>query len=141
MPERVAFVQDLSTLAPSDWEVLVAAIKGAATYISRQGTVPEKVAELIHWAESPTGPGLAAIEEAFKTLLNRPPPSDGTTTVGQAFWNVPHPRNPSFTRREAEIAGLREWLTRTGKAALAHAISGVGALGRIRCQEPPFRAH
>jgi hypothetical protein len=35
-------------------------------HISRQGIV----AELIRWAEGPTGPGLAAIEEAFKTLQN-----------------------------------------------------------------------
>ncbi len=62
-------------------------------------------------------------------------PPVGTTTVGQAFWNVPHPRNPSFTGREAEIAGLRERLTRTGKTALAHAISGLGALARRRPQD------
>ena len=42
-------------------------------------------------------------------------PPGGTTTVGQAFWNVPHSRNPSFTGREAEIASLRERLTRKRK--------------------------
>ena len=56
----------------------------------------------------------------------------GTTTVGQAFWNVPHPRNPSFTGREAEIAGLRERLDRKGKTALAQAISGLGGIGKTQ---------
>ena len=42
--------------------------RSAAAHVSRHGTVAEQVAELIRWAESPTGPGLAAIEEAFKIL-------------------------------------------------------------------------
>ena len=67
-PKRVALVRDLGRLAPSDWEMLVASIEGAATHISRHGTIPEKAAELIRWAEGPTGRGLAAIEEAFKIL-------------------------------------------------------------------------
>jgi len=52
--------------------------------------------------------------------------------VGQAFWNVPHPRNPSFTGREAEIAGLRERLARKRKTALAQAISGLGGIGKTQ---------
>ena len=52
--------------------------------------------------------------------------------MGQAFWNVPHPRNPSFTGREAEIAGLRERLARKGKTALARAISGLGGIGKTQ---------
>ena len=52
--------------------------------------------------------------------------------MGQAFWNVPHPRNPSFTGREAEIAGLRERLARKRKTALAQAISGLGGIGKTQ---------
>ena len=52
--------------------------------------------------------------------------------MGQAFWNVPHPRNPSFTGREAEIAGLRECLARKRKTALAQAISGLGGIGKTQ---------
>ena len=59
-------------------------------------------------------------------------PPVGTTPVGQAFWNVPHPRNPSFTGREAEIAGLRERLARKRKTALAQAISGLGGIGKTQ---------
>ena len=70
MPKRLALVRDLGRLAPADWSTLVSGIQGAAAHISRQGTVAEQVAELIRWAESPTGPRLAAIEEALKTLQN-----------------------------------------------------------------------
>ncbi|MGZ3433766.1 MAG: tetratricopeptide repeat protein, partial [Isosphaeraceae bacterium] len=52
--------------------------------------------------------------------------------MGQAFWNVPHPRNPSFSGREAEIAGLRERLARKRKTALAQAISGLGGIGKTQ---------
>ncbi len=52
--------------------------------------------------------------------------------MGQAFWNVPHPRNLSFTGREAEIAGLRERLARKRKTALAQAISGLGGIGKTQ---------
>ena len=68
MFKRLALVRDLGQLTPADWSTLVSGIEGAAAHISRQGTVSEQVAELIRWAESPTGPGLAAIEEAFKIL-------------------------------------------------------------------------
>jgi hypothetical protein len=70
MPKRLALVRDLSRLAPSDWEMLVASIEGAATHISRHGTIPEKVAELVRWADS--GPGLAAVEDAYKALHSPP---------------------------------------------------------------------
>jgi hypothetical protein len=68
MPKRLALVRDLSRLAPPDWQMLVAVLEGAAARVSRHGTVPEQTAELIRWAEGPTGPGLAAVEEAFKIL-------------------------------------------------------------------------
>ncbi|HKI19014.1 MAG TPA: CHAT domain-containing protein [Isosphaeraceae bacterium] len=66
--DRLTLVRNLSRLAPGDWATFVAAIEGAATHISRQGIVAEQVAELIRWVESPTGPGLAAIEDAFNAL-------------------------------------------------------------------------
>ena len=47
---------------------MIALISGAADHVSRQGTVREQAGELIRWAESSTGPGLAAIEEALRAL-------------------------------------------------------------------------
>jgi hypothetical protein len=70
VPARLALVRELSGLAPADFATLVTAIPGAATQVSRHGTVPEQVAELVRWAESPTGPGLAAIDAAAKELRN-----------------------------------------------------------------------
>ena len=48
--------------------MLVTSSRAQRLRVSRHGTVPEQAAELIRWAEGPTGPGLAAVEEAFKIL-------------------------------------------------------------------------
>src|SRR4051794_29023401 len=63
--DRVALVRTISGLSPSDLALLVSLIADAATHVSRHGTIPEQAAELIRWVESPTGPGLAVIEEAL----------------------------------------------------------------------------
>jgi hypothetical protein len=70
VPDRMALVRNLGRLAPADWALLVSAIEGAESRISHHGTVPEQVAELLRWAGSPTGPGLAAISEAYRQLQN-----------------------------------------------------------------------
>jgi hypothetical protein len=70
VPDRMALVRNLGRLAPADWALLVSAIEGAESRISRHGTVPEQVAELLRWAGSPTGPGLAAVVEAYRQLQN-----------------------------------------------------------------------
>jgi hypothetical protein len=61
-------VQKLSGLAPADFATLVTSIPGAAMQVGRHGTIPEQVAELVRWAESPLGCGLAAIEDALETF-------------------------------------------------------------------------
>jgi hypothetical protein len=48
--------------------LLVTLVEGAASHVSRHGTVSEHAAELIGWAESSTGPGLAAIQEALQNF-------------------------------------------------------------------------
>ncbi len=65
---RVILVKELGGLTPGDLALLVSAIEGAETRVSRQGTVPEQVAELVRWAGSPTGPGLATIAEVYREL-------------------------------------------------------------------------
>ena len=67
---RLKLVRGLNGLAPPDWATLVTAIPGAASHVSRQGTVAEQVAELVRWAEGSTGPGLAAVEEVLDGLRN-----------------------------------------------------------------------
>jgi hypothetical protein len=68
--DRISLVRNLSRLSPGDMAMLVTFIEGAGSHISRVGAVPQQVAELMQWAESSTGPGLRAIQEAFKELQN-----------------------------------------------------------------------
>jgi hypothetical protein len=70
--DRATLVRTVSGLSPSDLAQLVMMVEGAASHVSRHGTVPEQAAELIRWAESSTGPGLAALAEAAKELRPRP---------------------------------------------------------------------
>lgn len=63
--DRAALVRTVSGLSPGDMALLVTLVEGAASHVSRHGTVPEQAAELFRWAESPTGPGLDAIREAL----------------------------------------------------------------------------
>jgi hypothetical protein len=63
--DRLAFVRTLAAVSPSDFELLVAAIPNAAPQVSRQGTIAEKAAELVRWAESPSGCGLPAVERVL----------------------------------------------------------------------------
>src|SRR5271157_1255524 len=66
--DRLTLVKTLTGLDPSDLSTVIALISGARSHVSRQGTVREQAGELIGWAESSTGPGLAAIEEALRAL-------------------------------------------------------------------------
>jgi hypothetical protein len=66
--DRAALVRTLSRLDPVDMATLITMIAGAAAHISRHGAVPEQAAELIRWAESPTGPGLEAIRTALENI-------------------------------------------------------------------------
>jgi hypothetical protein len=66
--DRAALVRTVSQLSPSDLARLVMLVEGAASHVSRQGTVPEQAAELIRWAESSTGPGLAVLREALDSF-------------------------------------------------------------------------
>ena len=66
--DRGTLVETLERLAPSDFAAVVTRIPGAASHISRHGTVPEHVAELLRWAESSTGAGLPTVEDALRDL-------------------------------------------------------------------------
>jgi len=64
--DRLDFLRTLGGLGPPDFELFVAAIPDASRHVSRQGTIPEKAAELVRWAESPTGPGFDALRESLE---------------------------------------------------------------------------
>jgi hypothetical protein len=69
--DRLTFVKTLAGLSPSDFQFLLITIPDAARHVSRQGTIPEQVAELIRWAEGSTGPGIGAVQQAFRTNVSR----------------------------------------------------------------------
>ena len=132
--QALALVRDLGRLAPADWSTLVSGIEGRSgphqppRHRTGAGCRADPLGGEPHRTRARGDRGGLQDTEP----LTGPPPPDGTTTVGQAFWNVPHPRNPSFTGREAEIAGLRERLARKRKTALAQAISGLGGIGKTQ---------
>ncbi|HEX8199144.1 MAG TPA: hypothetical protein VF590_01560 [Isosphaeraceae bacterium] len=66
--DRGTLVETLERLTPSDFASVVTRIPGAASHISRHGTVSEHVAELLRWAESSTGPGLPTVEDALRNF-------------------------------------------------------------------------
>jgi hypothetical protein len=66
--DRPTLVRTLAALSPPSFDILVAAIPNAAQNVSHHGTVPQKAAELIRWAESPTGPGIDAVQEAYRNF-------------------------------------------------------------------------
>jgi hypothetical protein len=66
--DRSSFLRTLADLTPADFELFVATIPNAAPQISRQGTISEKVAELIRWVDSSTGPGIGAVQEAYRNF-------------------------------------------------------------------------
>ena len=66
--DRKSLVSYVSGLSPNDMVLLVALAEGAASHISRNGTVPEQAYELFRWAERPTGPGLEAVRKALDAL-------------------------------------------------------------------------
>jgi len=71
IPSRLALVRDLRGLDPADWATLVAAVEGAGIHIGHNLPIPVQAAQLVHWAESTNGPGLAAIEEAYDLFFGQ----------------------------------------------------------------------
>ena len=62
-------------------------IEGAAAHVSHNLPIPEQVAQLVRWAESPNGPKLATVEEAFKEVPK--PLADPSLLSGTRRWADP----------------------------------------------------
>ena len=67
--KRASLVLTVSNLSPGDMALLTTMVEGAASRISRLGTVAEQAAELIRWAESSSVPGLDIIEEVLENFF------------------------------------------------------------------------
>jgi len=130
--DRSKLVRTLASFNPADFALLITAIPGAAAHVGRYGTVPEQAADLIRWAESPTGPGLAAIETALATFGNRddrhPPP-------GQYPFFVPFPRNHDFVGRDDDLARLHAIIAGPGQGPVGirpAGLTGMGGIGKTQ---------
>ena len=51
----------LTSLSPTDFATLLANVSGASNQVPENGTIAERAARLIQWAESHGGPGLTEI--------------------------------------------------------------------------------
>ena len=101
---RLIIEKRLRELNPTDFALIVADIEASIPdesrvvsgldQVHRQGTIAEKAAELVRWAESPTGLGLDAIWTALKLLRNGQCPYRGLE-----FFDEAH--SPFFFGREA----------------------------------------
>jgi tetratricopeptide (TPR) repeat protein len=77
-----------------------------------------------------------AAQHAPLTTLTSAASSTGplAPTATPTLWNVPYPRNPFFTGRDAILTDLRSTLTSTQRVAITQpqAISGLGGIGKTQ---------
>ncbi len=140
--DRVSMISMLNGRDPADLSELVVALN-ASGYVAESGPPRQRVAELVRWAESTSGPGLAEVYRVATKLVpnfgSARPDSAGAATGPQAapgglppVWNVPHRRNRNFTGREALLETLRAALTSGQPAAVTQAIGGLGGVGKTQ---------
>ena len=143
--DRVSLIAVLRRLDPVDLNQIIAAV-GGTRYVSESAPPGQRVADLVGWAETASGPGLgqvyATAKELVPNLVLRSSPQSGLSTAGEttgpgppagalpAVWNVPHQRNRNFTGREGLLDDLRAALTSGRPAAVTQAISGLGGVGK-----------
>jgi WD40 repeat protein len=142
--DRPTLVRMLAHLSSSDFELLVTMIPKAAGQVSRHGTIAEKTAELIHWAETPMGCGLPDVERVLAGLVGPPggkgrtPPGCPTPTDGLGRLDLVPDLPRHLLPRPDEVDACREKLlgpspgtvaiTAPHKAALA--VRGMGGAGK-----------
>ena len=139
--DRVSMISMLNGLDPADLSGLVVALN-ASGYVTESGP-RQRVAGLVRWAESTSGPGLAGVYRVATRLVpnfgsDRPDPAGDFTEPQPAagglppVWNVPHGRNRNFTGRVGLLENLRAALTSGRPTAVTQAISGLGGVGKTQ---------
>jgi len=71
----------------------------------------------------------------YRHLMDKPKviaPELGTPLGEPVVWNVPYPRNPNFTGREAILTQLETALASGMPVALSQAITGLGGVGKTQ---------
>ena len=106
------------------------------TKVSYLGSLENVAFQLIGWAES---------QGASRSSCGRRKMNSGNEKLQRVFqelavgaekptvvWNVPYPRNPNFTGREAILEQLEAALASGTPAALTQAIAGLGGVGKTQ---------
>jgi WD40 repeat protein len=127
LPRRDLFTI-LRRFTPADFDTLLAAFPGADAQVSRYITVPEQAAQLLRWAESPTGPGLPAVEREVLQMVG-----PGVPTGRSAPFVVPFPQNPDFVGRTEDLQALHNFLQERKPVAIRPAgLTGMGGIGKTQ---------
>nr|MDZ7999968.1 FxSxx-COOH system tetratricopeptide repeat protein [Aulosira sp. DedVER01a] len=124
--DRFALIKLLNEITPQDLDMLLFAVD-APNNIVPPLTAPQgdRVSALLRWVEGSTGCGLRVLQQELAEIV--PLPQNDEIATAQ-LWNIPYPRNPFFTAREAVLQELREALLTKKLAAL----SGLGGIGKTQ---------
>jgi class 3 adenylate cyclase len=68
--DRVAFLTFLHGLSVTDFSKVLSALPGAASQVTKNAPIPDKVTELVAWVESSTGPGWDKLQKVARQVLN-----------------------------------------------------------------------
>ena len=104
----------ISGFDPNDMALFLSLIEGAAAHVGRRRAVPEQAAELIDWAESSTGPGLEAIQQALDGFSRGALPGRPADLVSAISFLTPFLRYADFVGRSDDLDRLHAVLFLTG---------------------------
>jgi tetratricopeptide (TPR) repeat protein len=123
--DRSTLMQLLNDLPPQQLDMLLFAVDAPNNVIPPL-TAPQgdRVSALLRWAEASTGCGLQVLQQELVNII----PLPKNETVPEELWNIPYPRNPFFTGREAVLQEMRNALLTKKLAAL----SGLGGIGKTQ---------
>ncbi|HLK56723.1 MAG TPA: NB-ARC domain-containing protein [Chthonomonadaceae bacterium] len=121
--------QKLITLTFTNIDLLVTSIPGASTQDTPNTNIPARVANLLNWAQSGTGPGLQTVVDIAQTLF---PSLFSPLPPVRPRKYLPYQRNAFFTGREDVLQRLHQALAQNKNAALTQTIAGLGGIGKTQ---------
>jgi len=121
-------VQKLITLTSTNIDLLVVSIPNANPHDTSNANVPARVANLLTWAQSGTGPGLQTVIETAQMLF----PQLFLAPPKRPLKHLPYERNIFFTGREDVLQRLHQALAQNKNVALTQSIAGLGGIGKTQ---------
>src|SRR5579871_6023083 len=126
---RLQLLQKLITLSATNIDLLVVSIPGANSQDIPTANVLARVANLLTWAQSGTGPGLQTVVDTVQILF---PQLFLPVPRMRPLKHLPYERNGFFTGREEVLQRLHEPHALNRYAALIQVISGLGGIGKTQ---------